>query len=145
MARPRQVVSGPSGEFSLRIPGDTQRVMATVAAPGFPATIAAVEGQPTHTQLIVVRTPSALLHIVHRPDTPWPYLTLDRQSFLPVTALFALGPGGIKGLVSDGAEISVVPGGYTLCDGMNVNAPCQTAVLSAGDFLTVHANGGTSR
>lgn len=141
----RQVVSGPTGEFSLRVPGTARSVLAGVAIPGFPATIVSIDPQVQETQRIVITTRQALLHVVHAADLPWPTVTIDGSAFLPITALIPIGPEGMLGLVPDGLELRVAPGSYIICNPSRAEAPCETARLGPGQTQTVFANTGRAK
>jgi carboxypeptidase family protein len=141
----RQAVSGPTGEFSLRVPGTTRSVLAGVAIPGFPATIVAIDPQVQETQRILLTTRQALLHVVHAADLPWPTVTIDGSAFLPITALMPIGPEGMIGLAADGLELRVAPGSYIICNPAVADASCVTARLGPGQTQTVFANSGKAK
>jgi hypothetical protein len=133
MVRPRQTYSAPTGEFSLRVPGGTGSLLAAIVAPGFPASLRQLDANSTDTQRIIVATASASLHVVQHPGAPWPFVTLDGQSFLGVTSLMALATAeGLPGLVADGIQVEVAPGVYTICYGGKGEGACQSAVVAVG-------------
>jgi hypothetical protein len=132
----RQAVSGPTGEFSMRVPGTTRSVIAAVAIPGFPARIAAIDPQAPETQRILITTQHASLHVLHAANLPWPTVTVDGSAFLPITALMPIGPEGMIGFAADGLDLRVAPGTYIICA---TTTPCETARLGPGQTQTVFA------
>jgi hypothetical protein len=141
----RQTISGPTGEFSVRVPGTARSVLAGVAIPGFPSAILSIDPQVQETQRILITSRQALLRLVHGADLPWPTVTIDGSAFLPITALMPIGPEGMIGLVSGGLELRVAPGSYIICDANRGQAPCETVRLGPGQTQTVFANSGRAK
>jgi hypothetical protein len=139
--RVRQAISGPNGEFTLRVPQQTIASLIAVVAVGFPTTVRTMRPvsspSPPTTQRIVMGTRSASLHILHPPDTEWPYVTIDGQAALRVTSLLQLaGPEGLAGLLNDGLQVEVEPGTYTVCYGLVSERTCHSATVPAGNRET---------
>jgi hypothetical protein len=146
MARFRQAISGPAGEFSVRVPGGTTSLLVSIVAPGFPATLRTLSAGALGTQRIILGTASASLHIVQRPGAAWPFVTLDGQAFLRVSALLSLpSADGLSGLVADGLQVKVAPGVYTICYGGRQEGACQSAGVAAGREQTFFPAEGLSR
>ncbi|HSY50753.1 MAG TPA: carboxypeptidase-like regulatory domain-containing protein [Thermoanaerobaculia bacterium] len=146
MERQHQALSGPTGEFSLRVPQGTLSLLAAIVAPGFPVSLRPLDPGSTDTQRIILGTASASLHIVQRPGAPWPFVTLDGQSFLSATSLLALAIAeGLPGLVDDGLEVRVSPGIYTICYGGKREGACQSAGVAAGRQQTFFPGEGPAK
>ncbi len=146
MARFRQAISGPAGEFSVRVPRGTTSLLASISASGFPATLRNLSPDAPGTQRIILGTASASLHIVQRPGAAWPFVTLDGQAFLRVSALLSLpSADGLPGLVADGLQVQVTPGFYTICYAAKVKEACQSASVAAGHERSFFPPDGPSR
>lgn len=146
MARTRQAISAPTGEFSIRVPQGTRSLLAAIVAPGFAASLRPLNPNSSETQRIILSSPSASLHIIHRSDSPWPFVTLDGQAFLPITSLLQLpSGGGLPGLVADGLQLQVAPGLYTVCYSSKGESSCQSANVAAGQQQTLYPEGGKSK
>jgi hypothetical protein len=121
-------------------------LLAAIVPPGFPASLRQLDAGSTDTQRIIVGTASASLHVVQRPGAPWPFVTLDGQSFLGVTALMVLASAeGLPGLVADGIQVEVAPGVYTICYGGKQEGACQSAVVAAGREQTFFPGEGPAK
>lgn len=146
MTRRREAISDPSGQFSIRIPQDTHSLLAAVVVEGFPVTLRKLDPGSSETQLIILGTASASLHVVLRPGGGnWPLVTLDGQAFLSITAFLGLPlPDGRVGMVDDGIQVPFAPGVYTICSARG-DSNCQVARVAAGHDETVFMDGAKSK
>jgi len=143
--RGRQLISAPTGEFSIHVPKSARSLLVAIVVPDLPVAVRILNLEDSRRQRIILGTASATIHIVHHPDQMWPFVTLDGQAFLSVVYLLAPTADGLRGFVNDGLQVQVEPGVYTVCYAKKAEGSCQSVNAAAGQEHTLFPDGGKAK
>jgi hypothetical protein len=143
--RGRQIISAPTGEFSIHVPKSARSLLVAIVAPELPVAVRILNLEDSRRQRIIVGAATATLHIVHPLGTLWPFVTLDGQAFLSVVYLLAPTADGLRGFVDDGLQVQVEPGVYTICYAKKSDGSCQSVNATAGREQTLFPDDGKAK
>lgn len=134
----REVVTGPSGEFTLAVPRGAM-ANGVVLAPGFATKILQFPSSSSSAQRIDVamtRASGALTIRIASPP-PWPFVNRNGVAMaLPLLWMPHVGsppPGAGEG----GFTVALEPGSYAICPSEQPSAGCITAAVVAGGAARV--------